>query len=162
MEKFDDFTTLDIVKNIFILLLPFIVYSTTYIIPELNDINSDRYRELHHSRLSLPPWLLFLLWSLIYIVMGASTVKVIYQKKYIILILYIIQIVSNYLRARAVNKTHNPKLALIMSVIFLISVIILNIIFFKRNKKSGTIFLFYTLWALYIFYLQLSMKYNLF
>jgi tryptophan-rich sensory protein len=154
--------SLSLAKNIFLLLLPFIIYSTTYLIPELKDTTSEEYIDLHKSKLSLPIWLLFMVWCIIYIAMGASMVKVVDQKKYFILSMYIIQIITNYLRALSVYKFHNANLAFIMSLIFLISVVVTNIIFFKRSKKSGYVFLVYSVWTSYIFYLQLSMKFSLF
>ncbi|VVU95577.1 TspO/MBR family [seawater metagenome] len=154
--------TFSLTKNIFILLLPFITYSTTYLIPDLNNTQSEEYKEMHQSKLTLPIWVLFMIWCLIYIGMGASMVKVINQKKYFILTLYIIQIITNYVRAISVYKLHNPNIAFIMSIIFLIAVIINNIVFFKRSKKSGIAFFVYTTWAIYIFYLQLSMKFKLY
>ena len=149
-------------KNMFILLLPFIIYSTTYLIPDLRETDSEEYKDLHHSKLTLPSWILFMIWCLIYIGMGASMVKVINQKKYFILTLYIIQIVTNYVRAISINKFQNTNLAFIMSALFLITVIINNLVFYNRSKKSGSLFLIYTIWSLYIFYLQLSMRFNLF
>jgi len=130
--------TTDIVKNIFVLLLPFIVYSTSYLVPTLYDIESKEYKNMKHSKLTLPPWVLFTVWCIIYIVMGASMVKVINHKKYLILYMYIIQIA------------------------FLISVIYLNYVFYKRSNKSGNIYLFYSIWSLYIFYLNMNLKIGIF
>ena len=96
----------DIVKNIFVLLLPFIVYSTSYLVPSLYDIESPEYKNMSHSKLTLPPWVLFTMWCIIYIVMGASMVKVIQRKKFLILYLYIIQILFNYGRSISLYKFH--------------------------------------------------------
>ena len=152
----------DIVKNIFVLLLPFIVYSTSYLIPALKDLKSKEYKDLKHSKLTLPPWVLFTMWCIIYIVMGASMVKVIQYKKYFILYFYISQIILNYSRSISIYKYHSVNISFFLSVLFLVSVVSLNFIFYKRSNKSGNIFLYYTLWTIYIFYLHLSLKFDLF
>ena len=152
----------DIVKNIFVLLLPFIVYSTSYLVPSLYDIESEEYKKMKHSKLTLPPWVLFTMWCIIYIVMGASMVKVVKKKKFIILYLYIIQILLNYGRSISLYKFHSENISFILSIGFIVSVIALNYIFYKRNKTSGNIYLIYSLWSIYIFYLSLNLKFNLF
>lgn len=152
----------DIVKNIFVLLLPFIVYSTSYLVPSLYDIESEEYKNMNHSKLTLPPWILFTIWCIIYIVMGASMVKVIQKKKFVILYLYIVQILFNYGRSISLYKFHNETTSLILSSLFLISVVSLNYIFYKRNTTSGNIYLIYTIWTLYIFYLSLNLKIKIF
>jgi tryptophan-rich sensory protein len=152
----------DIVKNIFVLLLPFIVYSTSYLVPSLYDIESPEYKNMSHSKLTLPPWVLFTMWCIIYIVMGASMVKVIQKKKFLILYLYIIQILFNYGRSISLYKFHSETISLILSSGFLLSVITLNYIFYKRNTTSGNIYLIYTIWTIYIFYLSLNLKIKLF
>jgi len=152
----------DIVKNIFVLLLPFIVYSTSYLIPALKDLNSKEYKDLKHSKLTLPPWVLFTMWCIIYIVMGASMVKVIQYKKYFILYFYISQIILNYARSISLYKFHSVNVSFYLSILFLVSVISLNYIFYQRSSRSGNIFLVYTLWTFYIFYLHLSLKLDLF
>lgn len=152
----------DIVKNIFVLLLPFIVYSTSYLVPSLYDIESEEYQKMKHSKLTLPPWVLFTMWCIIYIVMGASMVKVVQKKKFIILYLYIIQILLNYGRSISLYKFHSENTSFILSIGFIVSVIALNYIFYKRNKTSGNIYLIYSLWSIYIFYLSLNLKFNLF
>ena len=152
----------DIVKNIFVLLLPFIVYSTSYLIPALKDLNSKEYKDLKHSKLTLAPWVLFTMWCIIYIVMGASMVKVIQHKKYLILYFYISQIILNYARSLSLYKFHSENISLFFSILFLVSVISLNYIFYKRSSRSGNIFLVYTLWTMYIFYLHLNLKLDLF
>jgi tryptophan-rich sensory protein len=154
--------TVDIVKNIFVLLLPFIVFSTSYLVPSLHDINSEEYKNMSHSKLTMPPWVLFTMWCIIYIVMGASMVKVIQKKKYFILYLYIAQIFFNYGRSITLYKFHNADISFYISILFLVSVIFLNYIFYKRNMRSGNIYLVYTIWSLYIFYLSLNLKFNLF
>ena len=152
----------DIVKNIFVLLLPFIVYSTSYLVPSLYDIESEEYKSMNHSKLTLPPWILFTMWCIIYIVMGASMVKVIQKKKFVILYLYIVQILFNYGRSISLYKFHSETISLILSSLFLISVVSLNYIFYKRNTTSGNIYLIYTIWTLYIFYLSLNLKIKIF
>jgi tryptophan-rich sensory protein len=152
----------DIVKNIFVLLLPFIVYSTSYLVPSLYDIESEEYKNMNHSKLTLPPWILFTMWCIIYIVMGASMVKVIQKKKFVILYLYIVQILFNYGRSISLYKFHSETTSLILSSLFLISVVSLNYIFYKRNTTSGNIYLIYTIWTLYIFYLSLNLKIKIF
>tara|TARA_B100001248_G_C27393188_1_gene463703 strand:+ start:2129 stop:2596 length:468 start_codon:yes stop_codon:yes gene_type:complete len=152
----------DIVKNIFVLLLPFIVYSTSYLVPSLYDIESEEYKNMSHSKLTLPPWVLFTMWCIIYIVMGASMVKVIQKKKFLILYLYIIQILFNYGRSISLYKFHSETTSLALSLGFLISVISLNYIFYKRNTTSGNIYLIYTIWTIYIFYLSLNLKFKIF
>ena len=97
----------DIIKNIFVLLLPFIVFSTSYLVPSLHDIDSEEYKNMNHSKLTMPPWILFTMWCIIYIVMGASMVKVIQKKKFFILYLYIAQIFFNYGRSITLYKFHN-------------------------------------------------------
>ena len=152
----------DIVKNIFVLLLPFIVYSTSYLVPSLYDIESEEYKNMNHSKLTLPPWILFTMWCIIYIVMGASMVKVIQKKKFVILYLYIVQILFNYGRSISLYKFHSETTSLILSSLFLISVVSLNYIFYKRNTTSGNIYLIYTIWTIYIFYLSLNLKIKIF
>jgi len=152
----------DIVKNIFVLLLPFIVYSTSYLIPALQDVKSKEYKKMKHSKLTLPPWVLFTMWCIIYIVMGASMVKVIQHKKFLILYIYISQILLNYGRSISLYKFHSENISLYLSIAFLVSVIMLNIIFYKRSSKSGNIYLIYTIWTIYIFYLHLNLKFDLF
>ena len=152
----------DIVKNIFVLLLPFIVYSTSYLVPSLYDIESEEYKNMNHSKLTLPPWILFTIWCIIYIVMGASMVKVIQKKKFVILYLYIVQILFNYGRSISLYKFHSETTSLILSSLFLISVVSLNYIFYKRNTTSGNIYLIYTIWTIYIFYLSLNLKIKIF
>jgi tryptophan-rich sensory protein len=154
--------TTDIVKNIFVLLLPFIVYSTSYLVPTLYDIESKEYKNMKHSKLTLPPWVLFTVWCIIYIVMGASMVKVINHKKYLILYMYIIQIIFNYGRSISLYKFHNEDISLYLSIAFLISVIYLNYIFYKRSSRSGNIYMFYSLWSSYIFYLNMNLKIGIF
>ena len=154
--------TADIVKNIFVLLLPFIVYSTSYLAPALHDVESKEYKQMKHSKLTLPPWVLFTIWCIIYIVMGASMVKVIQHKKYLILYLYISQILLNYSRSIALYKFHSENISLYLSIAFLVSVILLNYIFYRRSTRSGNIYLIYTLWTFYIFYLHLNLKLDLF
>lgn len=161
-SKSSEIKNFSIVKNIFILLLPFMLYSITYLVPSLHDVESPEYKKINQSKLSLPSWLLFMLWSIIYIIMGSSMVKVVDQKQYLILSLYIIQILTNTIRAISINKLHNVNLAFIMAIVFFLVVVFNNYIFFKRSKKSGRIFIVYSLWAFYILYLQISMKFNLF
>jgi tryptophan-rich sensory protein len=155
-------TTLNIAKNIFLLLLPYIIYSTTYLVPDFKDLDSDEYKNMHQSKLSLPVWLQFMIWCLIYITMGSSLVKVIYKKKYLILFLYFIQIITNFIRSLYLYKKHDVNGSLFMSFFYLLSVIMLNSMFYKRSKKSGQIFFIYTLWSIYIFYLHLAIKFKLF
>ena len=106
-NKSPEIKNFSIVKNIFILLLPFLIYSTTYLIPSLHDVESPEYKNIKQSKLSLPSWLLFMLWCIIYIIMGSSMVKVVDQKQYLILGLYVLQIIINTIRAISVNKLHN-------------------------------------------------------
>ena len=152
----------DIVKNIFVLLLPFIVYSTSYLVPSMYDIESKEYKNMKHSKLTMPPWILFTIWCMIYIIMGASMVKVVQHKKYAILYLYIFQILLNYGRSISLYKYHSENTSLLFSIAFLISVIYLNYIFYKRSTRSGNIYMFYTFWAFYMFYLNLNLKLDMF
>ena len=120
-----------------------------------NDTKND-YRQFKKPPLSPPGYIFPIVWPILYLLMGVSFVLSIINsgKQRVVTMTHYLQLAFNYLWSLLYFKEKLRGVALIDSVILLISVIINAITMFKAKRLAGLLQIPYILWPGYASYLN--------
>ena len=120
-----------------------------------NDTKND-YRQFKKPPLSPPGYIFPIVWPILYLLMGVSFVLSIINsgKQRVVTMTHYLQLAFNYLWSLLYFKEKLRGVALIDSVILLISVLINAITMFKAKRLAGLLQIPYILWSGYASYLN--------
>ncbi|PTE71174.1 tryptophan-rich sensory protein [Staphylococcus devriesei] len=120
-----------------------------------NDTKND-YRQFKKPPFSPPGYIFPIVWPILYILMGVSFVLSIINsgKQRVVTVTHYLQLAFNYMWSLLYFKEKLRGVALVDSVVLLISVIINAITMFKAKGLAGLLQIPYILWSVYASYLN--------
>ena len=140
--------------NIFYIFLPLVLGSLMGIIVS----NFNDYQTLIKPPFSPPSIVFPIAWSIIYLLLGLS--YFFYKNKYeefnLTCIIYYLSLLINLLWSIIFFALKLRLLAIIWIISLLISLILLEYLFFKQSRISFYLNIFYTLWVIYATYLTIG------
>lgn len=122
-----------------------------------NETQSSWYQTIKPS-ITPPNWVFPIVWNILFFLIACSLTLAWLnsskkQKRKIILI-YGINLISNFLWSFIYFKLHNPILAFADIILIIITIIIAMVFTYKINKKSSWLLLPYLIWVIFASFLN--------
>jgi tryptophan-rich sensory protein len=110
------------------------------------------YAALIHPVLTPPDWVFPPVWTALYVAMAVAAWRVwrVTRLASMEIIAYGVQLILNFAWAAIFFGLHQTHAAYLESLVLDLAVLLVTILFFRRDRLAGFIFLPYLLWTLYI------------
>ena len=116
------------------------------------------YETLNRPPFTPPAWVFAPAWTILYTMMFVSLILVIrtktFENKTNAIILFLIQLLFNFLWSPAFFYWHNIKLAFIIIILLLIFLVATIAFFYRISKISAFLLIPYLLWICFAIYLN--------
>ena len=115
----------------------------------------DWYKQLNKSKLTPPPIVFSIVWTLLYISIFASLLVYLkHQPQTLGIVFFVIQLLLNLSWAPIFFRLKNIKLSLVVIILTWIFIVLTMIVFYKTSQWSTYLLIPYILWVSFAIYLN--------